>query len=322
MKPLKILLILLGLSIAFCTYGESLKVIKKIKNSNIINPTQILVNKDRVFVLDRSNENILIFSKVGEFLEMIGGRGESPTEFFIALSISISNEKLFVLDTRKSQIHCFDIKQNKFLSPIKFSKTKYGGSSGQMIASPDGNFYFVNVAMTSDDPILTKRNKDGKPLFSFFPGYPIYQGKNFTVVEEPKTFLNDGVIEWAKNKIYFVYAIKNEVLAFSPGGKLDRKLSLPIPSIEKTVKVITFSDGGFDLERKLNWDMKFRDGKLLVLSWNDKRQSIIFELQNNGKFTEKYRVNESLIGFDVGSNTLYGIEEGDEDSSILLYKLK
>ncbi|MCP5106675.1 MAG: hypothetical protein GY950_25045 [bacterium] len=97
------------------------------------------------------------------------------------------------------------------------------------------------------------------------------------------------------------------------------KYTLPLQSIDKTVKIRHFSDGSADLERRLNYDLKIRNKRVYVLSRNKDGQSILFELKN-GTFKEIYRMKEELFGFDILNGKLYGLHDGEK--GVFVYDLK
>ncbi|MCD4818793.1 MAG: 6-bladed beta-propeller [Candidatus Cloacimonetes bacterium] len=69
-------------------------------------------NNRNIYIVDRKNNEIKVFSNEGKFVRIIGRKGEGPAEFNEPESIGFLNDKIFVSDTENRRFQLFDMKGN------------------------------------------------------------------------------------------------------------------------------------------------------------------------------------------------------------------
>jgi len=75
------------------------------------NIDQVVINHDKIYILDRNNVRISVFSLIsGDFLGIIGNKGKGPGEFSQPNSIAFTNDKIFISD------RIFSIKSGRIIS--------------------------------------------------------------------------------------------------------------------------------------------------------------------------------------------------------------
>ncbi len=302
--------------------GHELNVKKTFGEDELFKPQQIIASGDEIFILDRGDETIKTYSGSGTLKQTLGGRGAGPGQFILGIVFDISNDRIYVIDTGQNRIHVFLQNEKKYLRSIKFPKSFLFWNPITFHVFDDGKLYAARPACVKDDKLIVKLNKEFKTESSFLSANHGYQNMNQFNAEKKITvemFVNQGYIGEKAGKIYFAYHLLNSVLEISRDGKILNRYSLPLPSIDKTVKIKTFSNGSADLERRLNYDLKIRDDHVYVLSRNEQGHSIVFMLQN-GEFKELCRMKEELMGFDILNGKLYGIHDGEE--GIYVYALE
>ena len=302
--------------------GHELNVKKTFGEDELFKPQQIIASGDEIFILDRGDETVKVYSKEGVYKTKIGGRGTGPGQVFFALNFDIANGKIFILDTMRQQIHMYLKDTRKYLHSKLYSLIFKGYSPHSIAVSQDEMFYFNTMVSVKGAKVITRLNTDLKSEFAFLDCIPVYKNENELRADKtssPKWAVNLGHIDLDANKVYFTYLLINKVLEFSKDGKMLNKYTLPLTSIDKTVKIIRFSNGSEGLKRRLNYDLKIRNHNIYVLSRDETGNSILFELRD-GAFKEIYRMKEELFGFEISGDKLYGIHDGEE--GIYIYNLK
>jgi len=337
------LLFVIGIFLSGLTLsGKFLTIEKRFGKNNLYTPENIVVSNNKIFILDDigsssyGDEKIKIFSEDGKFLHQFGEKGEGPGSFIQAAFIIILNKKLYLLDNFGLKIQVFSEEiPNKHLKTIRL------GSTNVMFSSPhdflilsNGTIYLNSCMGLKGDMIIKKMlphdEKQFKVEKQFLDCIPLYDdmkdfNKQANKAQTPEItrnrFLNVGRMAENNKKIYYVSYLLNTVFEMSLDGDLLNKYTLPIKSIDKTVSVIKIRDS-LNIERRLNYGIIGRNGRLYVLSRDEAGNSIVFELLN-GKFSEKCRVKEPLFNFDISGNKLYGITQEDEnvEPEILIYRL-
>ncbi|MCJ7581651.1 MAG: 6-bladed beta-propeller, partial [Candidatus Aminicenantes bacterium] len=123
----------------------------------------VIDDAGNIYVLDKKAANIKIFNKDGNFLKIIGRRGEGPGEFIAPEKGSLSsNNELYIYDWGRSIIQVIDT-DGKFIKQMHIQTPWFDGpkflSDGKLVASlgvVGENIKFnLNKFNTSMEPILT-----------------------------------------------------------------------------------------------------------------------------------------------------------------------
>lgn len=291
----------------------------------LFKPEQIIVKNNEIFVLDKGDKNIKIFSANGKLENTIGGYGVGPGEFNLPTNFQIYNNEIQVLDTNQQKIHVFSLKTKKYLTSRRYILTEVYKTDGpyMMTKNGNGNYFFGAVTSLKGEKVITRVDKNNKyrPLFQFLNSIPVANSMDELFKQGPQAshFKNFGYMAASKDNIYFGYYLYNYVMKFSEDGKLVDKYIIPLESIDKKAKMITLSNGASYLERRLVYDLKVKNNILYLLARTENGNSIIYEL-NDGVFEERFNTKEPLDGFDISDGKLFGFEK--EESVIHVYSYK
>lgn len=123
----------------------------------------VIDDAGNIYILDKKAANIKIFNKGGNFLKIIGRRGQGPGEFVRPENVALSlNNELYVYDSRRSIIQVIDT-DGKFIKQMPIQTPWFDGpkflSDGELVASlgvVGKNIKFnLNKFNTNMEPILT-----------------------------------------------------------------------------------------------------------------------------------------------------------------------
>lgn len=291
--------------------------------TELLQPEQIKTINSEIYILDRGDESIKVYSMDGAFKTKFSGKGEGPGENMFATTFFVDKDKIYILDPfRKNQVNIFSAKNKKFLF-YKRTPSMFQGYGPLFFAtSNDGTFFCSNYTLLKGQRVIVKLDKDLRPINAFLDCIPMYETeKDYFKAKDSgiKPFMNNGYVAVQGTSVYFAYFLLDKVFKFSSDGKLLKEYKLPLPSIDKKVKLHVWQDGSSDLERRLNYGIKVVDNKVFIMSRNDSGQSILYELKSE-QFVEIARMNEMLLAFEIVGNRLYGIHDGEEGAYI--YDLK
>jgi len=335
-KKKTLLFMLLVISILFSYLPAKLLTLKMaFGEDNIYVPEQIFVPGNEVYIHDEgdpfniSDDQIKVFSLEGDFKTAIGRAGEGPGEFKGIFGVYVLEKKIFVLDQLGNKLHIFSTTDKKWLESKRMYFPNIGNSVRDFVVNEDGTvFYTLSNDMKGEKSIF-KLDADMKMVKSFRDCFPLYENlnemrgyarKQKTPQEVRNNVLNSCFMAASGKKLYINSFLLNKIEAFSLDGEFMGTCTLPLESIDKTAPIIQVREH-LTIERRLNYDMKWKNDRLFVLSWDKNGDSVIFELDEKaGKFNEKYRVKEKLYGFDLAADRLYGIE--NEEARVLVYNLK
>ncbi len=326
-----ILFVVLVLFTGVNQFGKELKVKSILGEDDLMLPRQIVVSGNEIYVLDEygnmtsGDEKIKVFSPSGKLLNSIGSRGEGPGEFLGVASFDIFEDNIFVIDSRRQLTHIFSVKDKKFIKFKRYSNSEITSTILDFTIAPNGLLYHSTLASVKGDKLITRFNRDFKADKTFLDCIPIFENHRQIYKADRsnpdfwrKGNLNRGYITSTKDKIYFTTWLLNQVVELSLDGEVLKRYTLPIDSIDKTVKLIKHPSY-FVIERKLNYDLLSHDNRVYVLSRDTNGDSVLFEL-DGGVFKEKYRMKEKLYSCDITDDRLYGIER--EECQIVVYELK
>ena len=124
----------------------------------------VIDDAGNIYILDKKAANIKIFNKDGNFLKIIGRRGEGPGEFAAPENGALSpNNELYIYDSGRKTIHVFSI-DGKFKTQIPFTMPWFEGpkftSKGEIIASH-------GVMAENPKFVLKKFNNEMESVFTY-----------------------------------------------------------------------------------------------------------------------------------------------------------
>jgi len=302
--------------------AKILKEKKEFGEDILLKPGMIIAENNEVFVLDYGDSTVKIFSPEGKLSQKISGKGQAPSECMWANDFFMDKEFLYVHDTGAWMIKVFNKRTRDYLRSVKYTLNFPWYSPTSFAASDNGSFFLCQSLLLKGNKLITQLDKDFKAGRSFLDCITVYNTEqdyfrdkgNYTA----KIFINQGLLASGKHSLFFVYKMLNRVLEFSFEGQLLIEYTLPLDSIAVKVKLLKYGDYGHRVERYLNYDAKFRNGNLYILSLDDPQSTVIYML-NNKVFIEIVRLNPSIIGFDIDNQNLYALDE--EEGTIMVYDL-
>ncbi|WP_340105507.1 BF3164 family lipoprotein [Rhodohalobacter sp. 8-1] len=133
-----------------------------------------------LFLADRTEAVIHIYSASGEYQSSIGGKGEGPGEFLSISSVRLYNGKLFALDTQQQRVSVFDAAGQSYLRSHTLSGGTQDLSGFPVAAEPlsDGRFFVLYNTMQREDEKFYRRymprimDAEGNTLASEFIEFP------------------------------------------------------------------------------------------------------------------------------------------------------
>lgn len=230
---------------------EDTIMLEATSNSLLSDVSQIFVTKDKIFISDLLNDNVLCFEEDGKFIQKIGNKGRAGNEVIDLKSAYIDNNELYLYDFGGRKILKFDINGN-FINNIPLTNS-YNCISP--LKRHDGFIAFNTYTNSDNNPKLTWLNHDYTPVkkskeqltstTTFL--YSFSMGDNSVIHWE---MMNDTIysIDNEINSKYFVNFIKyafpddldiNEKFEYYP--KYADKVAGLIDNVIETEKYVTFN---------------------------------------------------------------------------------
>lgn len=124
----------------------------------------VIDDAGNIYILDKKAANIKIFNKDGNFLKIIGRRGEGPGEFVAPENGALSpNNELYIYDWRRSIIQVIDT-DGKYIKQMPVQTPWFDGpkflSDGKLVAS-------LGVVGENIKFNLTKFNTNMEPILTY-----------------------------------------------------------------------------------------------------------------------------------------------------------
>ena len=163
----------------------------------------------RIFVLDRGNAEVRVFSPEGQYLFTIGKAGEGPGEFIDPEFIAIdSYDSLYVLDQ--------GIKVNIFaFNKISYVFRRYFILQNRARSwCVNDSLVFINISSTQKDSLIHVYNKNGELIGKF--GYLNYNSNNPLVLN----YINRGLMLCNRDKIFLLFEFLPIIKVYDFKGNL------------------------------------------------------------------------------------------------------
>lgn len=287
----------------------------------------VIDDAGNIYILDRKAANIKIFNKDGNFLKIIGRRGQGPGEFVRPENGALSpNDELYVYDSRRFTIQVFSI-DGKFKRQIAFSMLLFEGpkftSNGEIIAS-------YGVIAENSKFVLKKFNNEMETVLTY---------TSIPMLKPPKVnifvlnFYND--LKWEVGpKSEIVWGVmtspKYELFVHDEDGKYIKKITKQYSPVKLTTKeykklmkkwygkVPSFKQ--FDLIIPKNYPpfqgfILDEEGRIFVHRFVEveKSKKHYFDVfDDEGKYIAKITLDEKFLFGTFKNKKLFAIEE-DED---------
>jgi hypothetical protein len=85
-------------------------------NSFIIEISELIESEGHLFILDRSNNCVLKFSKDGKFIGKIGEKGKGPGEYTQLIDIDVYDDKVYLLDFSTQKVLVYDSEELSYIT--------------------------------------------------------------------------------------------------------------------------------------------------------------------------------------------------------------
>ncbi len=334
MKNLSILLVLTWAIFTSTLLGSDLiSPVRRFGIDHLHDPGKLIANNGEVYVIESKLSHVGVFANDGSLLMFLGKSGEGPMEFKNLRFFTVSNKKIYCFDWSGYRFSVFSQQDKKFLKYISLNNTVYGSPPVRIAVHDDGTMVIFNNGFLKEHTLLALYAADGTLLKRFFNAYPAYPSRSeFDESLKQKKpmnidfYKNAGNIAIANKKIYFANYTENHVVEIGLDGKTLNRYPLPLPSHEKTARIVemTGANGNSSyLENQLNYDLKAVNNTIYTLC-RDNGLSYICCLVK-GTFKEVCRMKESLFTFDIMDGKIFAIEDESEDEDkspeVLVYDL-
>lgn len=298
-------------------------VLARWDNEILLKPEKIMASDELIFILDRGDETIKVFSTTGVLKKTIGGKGEGPGEFLSAISFSLNQDHVFVLDSMSERIHVFSRNGLQYIESRRFKGYFDSGSSYDIALAGSGECFIARNSGIKGDKLVTRLDKSLSPMISFLDCLPAYENiKDFENQPNPsevqaKDFWNQGILAISQHHVCFVFNVANTFLQFNYNGKAAVTCELPEKSIQHSAKVKIFGNGVALLDRLLIYDLKIHQNTPVVLLRNPQGKSVLYAIHNN-KPSRMAEFNEKLTRFALTGKKIFALEE--DEGRVIVYQ--
>ena len=297
----------------------------------------VIDSANNIYILDKKAANIKIFNENGNFLKIIGRRGEGPGEFMRPENVALSpDNELYVYDSGRFTIQVFSI-DGKFKTQIPFAQILVEGpkftSKGEILASH-------GVFTENPKFALKKFNNEMESVFTY-TSIPILKLPKVNIFVYTLVF----DLKWEvgpKNEIVWgvMTSPKYELFVHNEDGKYIKKITKEFAPIELTkAEYKKFmkkwfgkvpNSKQFDLIIPRNYPpfqgfILDEEGRIFVHRFVevDKSENHYFDVfDDEGKYITKITLDEKFLFGTFKNKNLFSIEE-DEDGyqSVRRYKV-
>lgn len=286
--------------------GANARLKFAIESGKILKPIRIVIDHDRVFVLDNGDQSVKWIDSKGNIQQKYGKRGQGPGECMTLIDFFVEQNKIYLYDSQAMKMEVFSIPDSKYENTIKLNVL-----NAMKILPANSRYFIYSMSFQAGQKLISVLDrKNLKVLSSFLDCVPM-AGLKFEDI-----YKNMGTIAILNEQIFFIYMLDNKVLSFDQNGKKIAEYSIPLAAVEKPEIVRKGSQ--MLLKRALNYDLKMYEDKLYVLSRNEHDRSVLF-IKEKDRFIKKYEFDKKLIGFALKKNEFWSIEE--EEGDIMIYEV-
>lgn len=328
---MKIKLFILNILIFFNLINGQVKLSL---DCEIKEPDKIIFNKivdieidsqNNIYLLDRKEKFLYLFSEEGQFLRKIGHPGKGPGEFERPQTIFIDKkDNIYILDSINRRVEVYNNNYN-FVKSIKMNRFPLGGKNS-LVVDENKNIY-VSGFYYSHNVVLCKYSSQGE--FLKVVPLPImeYNGINLTKTEKfaVNQYIGGGSLCLGKeNRIYFSYKWpykicmiekdENKFKDISGTGNLNWK---PLIFLIKP-KGIYF--GRFTISQKIFWlNKEYIINSIRCVDWegNPNVKIPTKDVLNKTGFDKYYRVKRVFNVLDVFTKDGQFIASGEINDNII-----
>jgi hypothetical protein len=295
-------------------YGVRLPIASRFENENIFKPVKIIISNSLVYLLDKTDQSVKVFTRDKKLVRTIGRKGAGPGELMNPSDFQVLNGNVYLLDFDKIKV--FSQKDGQYVTSRKITTF----NTMKFCAYQD-KFYISFAAFQKGGKLIKTyiagENKGELQLVHSFLDCTPLKNNNFISI-----YKNFGSLACLKGKVYFAYMLSNKVLEFSENGKQLNQLTVPIRPFD--VEKFKFESKGpgmnLTLDKGVNRTLRPVGEELYLLSQDEHGDSVIFRSEKD-KFKEMYRLKEKIVSFDISGSEIWAIGHL-EDIEILIYKIR
>ncbi|WP_397546567.1 6-bladed beta-propeller [Rhodothermus marinus] len=241
--------------------------------------------KGRIFVLDKENAVVRVFSSTGNYLFSIGEKGEGPGAFLYPEWLELDDYDTLYVTDRRRKIEVFAPIEERYVyyRTILLPITPSGG-----LCVNDSSL-FVSQHTSWKDSLIYHLNKQGDLIRKF--GNIRYVTENRLV----RLFItrNYMICDFSKQRIFLVYRNAPVIQIYKTGGKLIDQIwieNLSLTGFEEQSDGIFVSSDGIRLAGVHFLDNKLVNTYMILKSWSvQKLFGYIFDLD-----TKQYAFIDSI----------------------------
>ncbi len=272
-----------------------------------------------IYVVDRRNNNVVVFDSKGEYLHSFGRRGQGPGDLYYPQNISISKNDIVVYEAGNNRIQFFNM-EGKSLKFIKLFKAYHN-----VILSKKGIIYGVprHIIPGTGQKMIDVINSEGELINSFGEPKELLMNVEMGATAE-LNLIND------ESEILLVYNFIPIIERYSINGELLSTVRITNPIIDDEAKnnQSHLNKGEFGLWIILPAVRTYKNKTYLLHSWP---RVEILELDKNYSIENDFctvvswdfHVRDFLINRDVERATIYCIPKSSyEHMKIHVFEAK
>lgn len=188
------------------------------ENAFLKDINKCIIKDNRIYVLDFfGTESVKVFDLSGNFLFMVGSKGNGPGEFFRTFDFDVSGSRIFLLDISQKKIIEYSI-DNTFIEEYPFS-ADFSGINSFFVTNNSDFVLGMDKELYDDSKVLLvdKKFKTVERILPF--------EKNDTEGQ-----LKIGSFRRCGDKIVFYYPVSDDVYLFDESGKINKKYTVSLNS--------------------------------------------------------------------------------------------
>ena len=127
------------------TIGHEIIVLDTAKNSFIGHVNKLLVTEDKLYIWDRDNKVVFIYSPDGKYLSRIASQGRAKNEYVDIDDFYVSKNRIYILDNATMRLLEYDI-TGGYIKTLDISRYWANG-----VFSINDMIYLINYASETDN---------------------------------------------------------------------------------------------------------------------------------------------------------------------------